>query len=164
MDKLIEKLGTYQILANLLPGAFFCLALRYVLDVQLPVTNSTIENFLTYYFAGFFIARFSSLLSKFLIYVKFIKHESYTLYVKAEKNDPKLIPMVEVSSFIRSMFAGSLLLIVIYAVQKLPVEWSHISWNLPAILVLAGLLLYAYRRQEWFIRERVIKETDSIDE
>ena len=49
MNNVIEKLGSYQIMTNLLPGAFFGMALRFFFELSLPTENIG-EEILVYYF------------------------------------------------------------------------------------------------------------------
>ena len=39
MNNFIEKLGTYQIMTNLLPGVFFGTSLKLLLGITLPIEN-----------------------------------------------------------------------------------------------------------------------------
>ena len=63
MNNFIEKLGTYQIMTNLLPGVFFGTSLKLLLGITLPIENIG-EEIIVYYFMGFVINRISSLIVK----------------------------------------------------------------------------------------------------
>lgn len=39
MSNFIEKLGSYQIVTNLLPGVFFGMALKLLLGITIPLEN-----------------------------------------------------------------------------------------------------------------------------
>ena len=63
MNNFIEKLGSYQIITNLLPGVFFGMALRLLLGITVPMGNMG-EEIMVYYFMGLIINRISSLIVK----------------------------------------------------------------------------------------------------
>ena len=54
MNNFIEKLGSYQIITNLLPGVFFGMALRLLLGITVPMENMG-EEIMVYYFMGLII-------------------------------------------------------------------------------------------------------------
>jgi hypothetical protein len=157
MDKILDKIGTYQIFANLLPGAFFCLVLRYALGIQLFTTENIAEDILIYYFVGFFIGRIGSLLGKLLKTVRFIKRDNYDNFYKAEEADKKIITMQDMSNFIRSLLACILLLFISFILNKFPIDWTWVSsnWAWFAFPAVVALLLYAYKRQDNFICKRI---------
>lgn len=49
MEKLIEKLDSYSILNNLLPGAVFAYLFEYIFEVDI-VRDGIVENLFIYYF------------------------------------------------------------------------------------------------------------------
>ena len=49
MNNFIEKLGSYQIITNLLPGVFFGMALRLLLGIVVPMENIGEEIGLLFY-------------------------------------------------------------------------------------------------------------------
>ena len=61
MNQLLEKLGSYQILTNLLPGAFLGLSLNFFFDINLPSENLG-EDILIYYFIGLVVNRTGALI------------------------------------------------------------------------------------------------------
>ena len=90
MNNFIEKLGTYQIMTNLLPGVFFGTSLKLLLGITLPIENIG-EEIIVYYFMGFVINRISSLIVKpILKKCKFIREAPYPDYFKAVKIDSKI--------------------------------------------------------------------------
>ena len=60
MNSIVEKLGSYQILTNLFPGAFFGLSLRFFFNLEFPTKNIG-EDLIVYYFMGLIISRVGSL-------------------------------------------------------------------------------------------------------
>ena len=43
MNGVIEKLSSYQLLTNLLPGAFFTIAMKYFWGMSLPTDNIVLK-------------------------------------------------------------------------------------------------------------------------
>jgi len=110
MSSIISKLGSYQILTNLLPGAFFVLTLRFIFQIDIP-NEGIFEVIIIYYFIGLVINRVGSLVVEpFLkkLHVKkhyFIKYAPYSNYVKAMRVDPKIDTLSEMNNYIRSLLA-----------------------------------------------------------
>ena len=78
MNDFIKKLGSYQIMTNLLPGVFFGIGLKLLLGITLPIQN-TGEVIIVYYFMGLIINRISSLVVKpVLNKCLFLKEASYS--------------------------------------------------------------------------------------
>jgi hypothetical protein len=92
MSGILEKLGSYQILTNLLPGAFFGLTLKLFFRLGLQTENIS-EDIVVYYFMGLIINRIGSLaVEPILKKLRFVKYVPYPEFLKALKADRKLIP------------------------------------------------------------------------
>ena len=63
MSSIIEKLDSYQIMTNLLPGAFFCIAVDLILGMAIPFQD-VVEEIVIYYFIGLILNRIGSLVVK----------------------------------------------------------------------------------------------------
>ena len=98
MNNFIEKLGSYQIITNLLPGVFFGMALRLLLGIVVPMENIG-EEIMVYYFMGLIINRISSLVVKpILKKCRFIQEVPYSDYAKAAKVDSKIDVLSEANN------------------------------------------------------------------
>lgn len=92
MNSILEKLDPYQILTNLLPGAFFGFGIRFFLNLELP-TNHISEDVIIYYFMGFIISRIGSLvIEPILKKIGFLKFAPYQDFVNASNANSKLTP------------------------------------------------------------------------
>ena len=161
MGSLIEKLDEYQILNNLLPGAFFCLMLRFMFDIAFP-TNNAFEDIIVYFFVGLIIGRIGSLcVGKFLEKIRFIKFAPHHEYVQASKIDLKIDTLSAVNNYFRSLLTSSVILFIIWIFMliKLNQVWTWISanWQGFVVVFLIGLFLFSYRKQTKFVRDRVEK-------
>jgi len=157
MSGIIEKLGSYQILTNLLPGAFFGLALTFIYGFTLPSRNVG-EDIVVYYFLGLINNRISSLIVEpVLKKLGFIKYATYPEFVKAAKADSKIDTLSEVNNYTRSLLTCVLLLPVMRILYELSLKWTWFSlnWDWGAIALLIVLFLFAYRKQTDYVCKRV---------
>ena len=157
MNSILEKLGSYQLLTNLLPGAFFGLAIKYFLNMNLPTENVG-EDIVIYYFIGLFISRIGSLvIEPVLKKMRFIKYANYADFVKAVKTDSKIDTLSEMNNYLRSLLTCVLLLPVMKIAQVLSSHWLWfaINWKWIVIVILFVLLLFSYGKQSKYVRNRV---------
>lgn len=156
MNNFIEKLGSYQIITNLLPGVFFGMALRLLLGIVVPMENIG-EEIMVYYFMGLIINRISSLVVKpILKKCRFIHEVSYTDYAKAAKADPKIDVLSEANNYFRGLLTSCLLLIVIAILQIsiCNIKWFSSNRKWLILISLSLLFLFAYRKQTKYICKR----------
>lgn len=157
MSNFIEKIGSYQIMTNLLPGVFFGMALKLLLGITIPIENFG-EEIIAYYFMGFVINRISSLIVKpILKKCKLIHETSYSDYYSAAKMDSKIDVLSEANNYFRALLTSSLLLIVISIGQNSiwKIKWVSSNWKWMLMIFLVVLFLFAYRKQTKFIYKRV---------
>lgn len=157
MSNIIEKLGSYQILTNLLPGSFFGLALKFFFGLSLPTQNIG-EDIVVYYFMGLIINRMGSLVVEpVLKRSRFIRHAPYFDFVRAENADSKIDTLSEMNNYIRSLLTCVLLLPVMWILQALSLKWLWFSmnWKWTTIAFLIVLFLLSYRKQTGYVHKRV---------
>lgn len=156
MNNVIEKLGSYEIMTNLLPGAFLGIALRFFFELSLPTENIG-EEILIYYFMGFIINRIGSLIVKpILEKMKFIQEAPYPDYLKAVKVDAKLDILSETNNYFRSTLTCCILLPIVGLMQMLieNVSWINRDWKGCVIVFLIVLFLFSYRKQTNIVKRR----------
>ncbi len=157
MNNILEKLGSYQLLTNLLPGAFFGLAIKYFFNMDLPTENVG-EDIVVYYFIGLFISRIGSLvIEPVLKKIRLIKFAKYADFAKAVKSDTKIDILSEMNNYLRSLLTCVMLLPVVKIAQVLSSHWLWFStnWKWFVIVILFMLLLFSYRKQSKYVRNRV---------
>lgn len=157
MSSILEKLGSYQILTNLLPGAFFGLSLKFFFQLGLQTENIS-EDIVVYYFMGLIINRIGSLaIEPILKKLRFIKYVPYPEFAKAVKADSKIDTLSEMNNYIRSLLTCVLLLPLVWVLHILSLEWTWLSmnWEWCAIVFLIILFLFAYKKQTNFVCKRV---------
>jgi len=157
MGDIADKLDSYQILSNLLPGAFFVTMVKLFYGIDLTGWNVG-EIIITYYFVGFIISRLGSLiLEPFLKKVKWVEFAPYSDFLAAEKADNKVTILSETNNYIRSLLTATVLLPAFWLLLILKenniwfaTHWKEIFW-VGAIL----LFSFSYRKQTSFVRKRV---------
>lgn len=157
MSNILEKLDSYQILTNLLPGAFFVYIVKIFLEVSLP-TDNVVENIVVYYFAGLVINRIGSLaVEPMLKKVHFIRYAPYPNFIKAERSNPKITVLSEMNNYTRSLLTSAIIIPIIWILQAVAVEWYWLSanWKVVAAIVLIAIFLFSYRKQSKYVCDRV---------
>lgn len=157
MNGILEKLGSYQLLTNLLPGAFFGMLIKFFFDLSLSTTNIG-EDVMVYYFMGLIINRIGSLVVEpFLKKIRFIKYTSHADFAKATKIDSKIDTLSEMNNYYRSLLTVVLLLPLLRIIQILFQKWNWLSnnWTWGAIAVLIILFLLSYKKQTTYVSNRV---------
>ena len=157
MDKLIDKISSYNILNNLIPGCIFCYIFSYSSGVDI-LPDRTIELLLVYYFVGMVISRLGSLVVEPLsIKIGVVKYANHPDYITASKKDGLIVTLLETSNLYRTIAAGGLLtvLIKLYIVVE-----QRIWFLLNARSYLVGIMLFvlfllSYRKQAKYIKSRV---------
>lgn len=157
MEKVIDKISTYNLFNYLLPGVLFVVLAKSFFFVDLTQGDIVLDVFI-YYFVGLVISRFGSLVIETLLkavkFLKFAKHEDF---VTASKNDPKL----EVLSQENNMYRTFIAMFVILLLSKL---YFHIRIIYPLlqkwdfyilIFLLLVMFLYSYRKQTAYIFKRI---------
>ncbi|MEN6463053.1 MAG: hypothetical protein ABFC94_17005 [Syntrophomonas sp.] len=165
MSSILEKLGSYQILTNLLPGAFFVLALKFFFGLILP--TNVAEDIAVYYFMGLIINRIGSLVVEpILKKFHFTQYASYPDFVKAAKADTKVDTLSEMNNYTRSLLTCVLLLPVMRILQAWSLKWTWFSlnWKWCLIALLIVLFLFSYRKQTDYVRKRVEAVNSHKDE
>lgn len=157
MDKIIDKLSSYNILNYLFPGAVFCVITDRYFSIPL-LQESIINGLFLYYFIGLTISRFGSIVIEPLLKkLGIIKYSDYSDFVKASKADPKIETLSESNNMYRTMLSALVALCVVIISNRLasghPDFAIYIKYALlPSLIVLFGL---SYKKQTEYITKRV---------
>jgi len=165
MDKLIEKIGSYNIFNNLLPGIIFYSLVSHFTKLTL-VTGELIYDAFLIYFYGVVISRFGSIvIEPILKATKFIKIVSFDEYCIACKNDPRLPVLTEVSNTYRSLVSALIIFGITYLLDKL-FTFIRLRGEIIIAIVLIGaitLLIFSFRKQTNYIK-RLVKTDNKIED
>lgn len=160
IKELSEKISSYNLFNNLLPGILFVFVVTELTNFNLILENNFIGAFF-YYFVGMIISRLGSLIIEpFLKWVKFVKYAEYKDFLTACEKDSKIDLLSEGNNMFRTLVSlfVAIALTVIY--NKIAIHFG-IPLENTSIGVIIGLLilfLFSYRKQTAFIRKRVEKQ------
>ena len=162
MKEILEKLSSYNIFNNLLPGILFVILAKATTSYDFVQTDIFLGSFL-YYFIGLIISRFGSLvIEKVLIKIKFVKYADYKKFLLAQKEDENIDILLEANNMFRTLSSMGLLLLLLYLYDYLSTLFeisSTITYILLTVLIVI-LFLFSFRKQTDYIRKRVENLTD----
>ena len=162
-EKVLEKISSYNLFNNLLPGAVYCFLINKFFELNF-YSGNIVENLFIYYFTGMVISRIGSLvvepISKKIKLVIFVE---YGEFLKASLKDDKIDILSETNNTYRTMLALSIALLItkLYIFISYKFEW--ISSGTPVVITVGLVLLFmfSYRKQTEYIRRRVKKINES---
>lgn len=157
MDKILDKLTTYNIFNYLLPGIIFVILFKYYIGKSIIIENNFIGAFL-YYFIGMSISRIGSLIiAPITKSIKLVQYSKYEDYISASANDNKIELLSEVNNMYRTIMAllFVLLLAKIYFFIETKYEFSITTSKTLLIITLTSLYVFSYRKQTAFIKQRI---------
>lgn len=160
MEKIIDKISTYNLFNYLLPGVLFVVLAKSFLFIDLTQRDIILDVFI-YYFVGLVISRFGSLVIETLLkkikFLKFAKHEDF---ISASKNDPKLEILSQENNMYRtfiSMFVLLLLSKLYFYIRTIyPFLQSYDFYILISLLLV--MFIYSYKKQTAYIFKRINHE------
>lgn len=155
MEKLLEKLSSYNIFNYLLPGIIFSVLLEKTTIYTIIHENIIIEAFLAY-FVGLLISRISSLIIEPLLKkVKFVKFADYKDFILASENDNKIELLSESNNMYRVFIALFIVLFIVNIYEQFLQQMLGEYTNFIVIILLLLLFLFSYRKQTNYITQRV---------
>lgn len=155
MDKLLEKIDSYNIFNYLVPGAVIFEFL--LIFGSVPKVSDILSRLVIYYFVGLTASRFGSILfDPLLEFVGIIKKSDYTKYVKACEKDKKIELFVEIANMYRTFYIGALVCLI---ATFLPHRAGDIGLSvvLTRLSLGAAIILFfiSYRKQSGYVNKRV---------
>ena len=156
MEVLLEKLNSFHILTNLIPGTVFCFLFNKLLFEIFP-NGEKVADYFVFYFIGIIIGRLGSLLVEPVCRkTKGFKHVSYKGFLHAEKQDSKIEFLSETNFLYRSLLTTFALLIVFSILEKACYDFIFIcKWrNIICCICLFILFFFSFKKQTKYIFER----------
>ena len=157
IEGFIEKLSSYNILNNLLPGIVFCNLLNIMMNINILEVN-IVEKIFMYYFVGMIIGRIGSvIIEPTYKKIKLVKYAKYKEFLRASSKDDKIDILLETNNKYRTMVSMSFLLLMtklyLFTVTKI----TCLSNYTTLIIIISFILLftYSYRKQTKYIVDRV---------
>jgi hypothetical protein len=157
MEKLLEKISSYHLFNNLLPGAVFAFFVDSIGEIQL-VREDVILNFFVFYFIGVIIGRIGSVVVEGIAKIThLVKYAEYSDFVKASDKDKKLQILLADNNMYRTFSALSLSM-GLTALYKILLK-NFVCLQKINVFILSVLLIVlfalAFRKQTKYISERV---------
>lgn len=157
MDKLIEKISSYNLLNNILPGAVIYYFLQLIIG-DYDITLSIVGELLLYYFIGLLCSRLGSLILELICKkTRFIEYANYSDYLEAEKNNSKISVLLETNNMYRTFSSGFIILVFIIVI-KIILNKSYFITNIFInifVIFCFILFLFSYKKQTKYIKDRV---------
>lgn len=157
VEKILEKLSSYNIFNYLFPGVVFCVIADRYLSVPL-LQDSIINGLFLYYFVGLVISRFGSItIEPILKILGIIKFADYPDFINAVKDDPKIELLSESNNMYRTVLSALVILCLVVIgrqlVQDYPGLLVFLKYSiLPGLVLLFG---FSYKKQTEYITKRV---------
>ena len=162
MTDLLNKISSYNLFNNLLPGILFVVLIKHFVGYNLEQENIFIGLFL-YYSIGMTISRISSILIEPLLkFLKFVSFRNYKLFIEASKRDDKLDILVETNNMFRVLFTMLFLALMtkIYHATENFWNFSITTEKYILLALLCIIYLFSYRKQTSFIKKRIDHNTN----
>ena len=167
IEKIIEKITTYEILNSIIPGAIYVVLVDRLTRFSFQGEN-IFKIIVICYFVGLVIGRIGSLLVEPILCHKTKKGKSiahfvpYNDYVEAEKIDDSghIKELSTINNMYRNLITTMLALFITYIISKIwdCVIVNYLTWIIPvAIVLLIILFIFSYRKQTGYINKRVNK-------
>lgn len=158
MKDILEKLSSYNLFNNLLPGILFVIIAKEFCGYNL-IQNEIVLGAFLYYFIGMVISRFGSVfIEPLLKKISFVKFENYANFVCACKKDDKIELLSEVNNTYRTI-CSLFIMLLITNIYSIIVGNITLAGNRDFYIIITLLLfmfLFAYRKQTNYITKRVI--------
>lgn len=157
MDKLLEKISSYNLLNNLIPGSVFCFLLHSVCTIDI-LSDSIVENLFIYYFIGMVLSRVGSIIIEPITQkMKLATYANYNDYIAASKIDPKIDILLETNNLYRTIAAAGFLIIFVKIYTVAEQHLYVLSFVTPYIIAVFLLVIFllSFRKQTRYIKKRV---------
>lgn len=158
MDKILEKISSYNIFNYLFPGIVFCVVCDKYFSIPL-LQETIVDGIFLYYFVGLVISRIGSVfIEPTMKKLGLLEFSEYSDFVQASKTDSK----IEILSEANNMYRTILSMIVIIGLtvlcneglQQWPEYTTHVKYILIGLLLV--IFLFSYVKQTNYITKRVL--------
>lgn len=159
MEKVIDKISTYNLLNYLLPGVLFVVLAKNFLFVDLTQGDIVLDVFV-YYFVGLMVSRFGSLVIETLLKkIKFLKFSKHEDFIAVSKNDPRLEVLSQENNVYRTFISMFVLLLLSKLYLHIRIVYPHLqNWDFYILIsLLLIMFLYSYRKQTVYIFNKINK-------
>lgn len=162
MEKIIEKISTYNIFNYLLPGVVFSVICDKYFSIPL-IQESIVNGIFVYYFLGLIISRFGSIIVEpILKKFRILEFADYSDFIQASKKDEKIEVLSEVNNMYRTIVSMIISLggVALYSVCVNYYPRISEIGKYGIILLIFFLFLFSYKKHTDYISKRVIANRD----
>ena len=159
MEKILEKLDSYNILNNLLPGIVLNFLLERIIGVKI-VEGNIIEDLFVFYIMGMVVSRFGSLVIEPICKkIKWVKYADYGEFVKASRKDEKVNVLSEVNNSYRTVFSVCIVVLIakVYLILISKIRAFSTITDILILVIITILFAVAYKKQTKYVASRVKK-------
>lgn len=162
MEKILEKISSYNIFNYLFPGVVFCVVCDRYFSIPL-IQDTLINGIFLYYFIGLIISRFGSVvIEPAMKKVGLLEFSEYSDFVHASKKDEKIEILSEVNNMYRTIlsmiFVLGLTVLCSSGLKQWPEYTTHVKYSLLGALFI--IFLFSYAKQTNYITKRVMANND----
>ncbi|MDE6068251.1 MAG: hypothetical protein K2F89_04765 [Treponemataceae bacterium] len=157
IENFLERISSYNILTNFIPGAVFLYLSDRIWGIDFLVENQ-ILNLALIYFVGMILSRIGSIcVEPILKNMKIIHYVDHKNFIEAEKKDSKISVLLETNNMYRSFVGMFLLMFVEFVFIELCRRCSCVAKFKFAIFCVILFLLFvvSYRKQTAYIKSRI---------
>jgi hypothetical protein len=165
MEKMIDKISSYNLFNNLLPGAVYAVFINSIGQIPL-ITDNMILNFFLFYCWGVVIGRFGSVVVEWLAKkLKIVKYAEHHDFITASGKDKKLETLLEMNNMYRT-FIALFSIILITNLYKHLLDYCAFLYKINGYIILVILIVLfvcAFRKQTIYISNRIVIEKENED-
>jgi hypothetical protein len=163
MEKIIEKISSYNLFNNLLPGAIYAVFIGSIGRISL-MTDNMILNFFLFYCWGVVIGRFGSVVIEGLARkFKIVRYAEYSDFITASEKDKKLETLLEMNNIYRT-FIALFFIIGVTELYKMLIDHCAFLHKINGgiiLVILIALFVVAFRKQTIYINNRVVIDKEN---
>ena len=170
-----DKISSYNIFNNLLPGIIFCSLLQRTTRFDLSNQNILIQLFICY-FAGMVLSRIGSIYVERILKAIKIKKQNYVVfadynkYVDAAKAEPFIKTLSETNNTYRTIISVLVVWLMAFIYDCVLRDWLHTRipiWDTLAIIILSLFLILlfirSYKKQTDYITKLINHYSSNVE-
>jgi hypothetical protein len=162
MDKILEKISSYNIFNYLFPGVVFCVVCDKYFSIPL-MQEAILNGIFLYYFVGLVISRIGSVvIEPTMKKLGLLEFSEYSDFVQASKTDSKIEILSEANNMYRTILSMiailGLTVLCNEGLQQWPEYTTHVKYILIGLLLV--IFLFSYVKQTNYITKRVLANKD----
>ena len=166
MEKLVDKLDSYNILNNLLPGIVLNFLFERICNIKI-VDGNIMEDLFIFYFVGMIVSRVGSLIIEPICKkINWVKFADYRSFVRTGRKDEKINVLSEINNLYRTIFSACVIVWIgkLYLILITGINLPSTVTGIILLAIVTILFAFAYKKQTKYVADRVknVKEQEEI--